>query len=454
MAPTMETKRLDPRYFSLILDTVDHGIFTVNAKGKITSFNHAAEAITGYDAEEVMGRSCSDILRSELCQTVCPFRKSIDSRQRVTHKEVAIQTKDNRRILISVTTAPLETRTGRLLGGVETFQDVSHVDALKRKLEDKYRLDDIVSKNPEMQRLFQLLLLVADSDSTVLITGESGTGKELVARAIHNHSRRNSKPFVAVNCAAMPETLLESELFGYKKGAFTDAKADRTGRIAAAEGGTLFLDEIGDFPKTLQVKLLRFLQERQYEALGSSQTVRADLRVLVATNRDLLSAVQTGDFRGDLFFRLNVIELHLPPLRNRSEDIPLLVQHFIGRFQRITRRHILGIEDEALALLLRYSFPGNIRELENLIERAFILCQKDKIDMASLPDPLREGSLFSLPRASSPPPTLSQLAAREMETIREALDHYKGNRTKAAAALGIHRVTLVRKIKRYGWTDK
>ena len=439
------TVRLDPRYSSLILDSVSQGIFTINARSEITTFNRAAQRITGYREEEVLGRKCSSVFKTNLCDTACPLRKSISSREKIRGHRVIIRAKNGRPIPISIATYPLETRTGKLLGGVEVFEDLSSLVAMQRKLDDKYRFDDIVSKNVEMERIFELLPLVAESESTVLVSGESGTGKELVAKAIHNHGARSKGPFVAISCAAMPDTLLESELFGYKKGAFTDAKRDKPGRISQADGGTLFLDEIAELAKPLQVKLLRFLQERCYEPLGATSTVRADVRVISATNRNLSEMVQQGEFREDLYFRLNVVEVKLPPLRERSEDIPLLAHHFVRRFRTAGRRHIEGIEDDALALLVRYPFPGNIRELENIIERAFVVCQGNFIDVRSLPDSVRQHQPEGKPGTGRG----ALLQTSEARLIARTLKKHRGNRTRAAEELGIHRVTLFRKMKKY-----
>jgi PAS domain S-box-containing protein len=439
-------QRLDPRYSSLILDSVSQGIFTVNARTEITTFNRAAERITGYRESEVIGRKCSSVFQTNLCDTICPLRQSIHSKESIRGHRVIIRPKSGRPIPISIATYPLETRTGKLIGGVEVFEDLSPVEALQRRFHDKYRFEDIVSKNAEMERIFRLLPVVADSDSTVLILGESGTGTELVAKAIHNQSRRSGQPFVAVSCAAMPDTLLESELFGYKKGAFTDAKVDKPGRIAQADGGTLFLDEIADLARPLQVKLLRFLQDKVYEPLGATRSVQANVRVITATNRDLLEMVQRGDFREDLYFRLNVVEIKLPPLRERSEDIPLLVHHFVRRFRAATRRHIEGIDDEAMALLAQYPFPGNIRELENIIERAFVVCQRNLIDVHSLPDHV----LHHRPESERAGDGGALLERTEAKLISRVLKKHRGNRTRAAEELGIHRVTLFRKMKQYG----
>jgi PAS domain S-box-containing protein len=442
----MDTK-LDIRYFPLVLDVVGQGIFTVTPEGRITSFNQAAEGITGYSEAEILGKQCWSVFRTDLCHTVCPLRQSIASGDRIRNRQVRIHAKDGRLIPISISTAPLVTPSGELLGGVEVFTDLSHIEDLKRKVDGQYRFEDIVSRNPEMQRIFHFLPMVAESTSTILISGASGTGKELLAKAIHTHGPRRGKPFVPVNCGAIPETLLESELFGYRRGAFTDAKRDKLGRIAQAEGGTLFLDEVGDMPVPLQVKFLRFLQARTYEPLGSTQSLKADVRVIAATHRDLDGMVREGAFREDLYFRLNVLQIALPPLRNRREDIPLLANHFIQRFRQATGKAIEGISTEAMAALMDYEFPGNIRELENIIERAFILCGAGEIGLTDLPaqvvNPSRRAEE---PRAGG----TGGLGGLEREAIRTALERHGGNRTRSARDLGIHRSTLIRKIKKYG----
>ena len=442
----METK-LDVRYFPLVLDVVDQGIFTVDQQGRITSFNKAAELITGYAEAEVVGKECSSVFRSNLCNTVCPLRQSIASGARIRNREVKICSKDGRLIPISISTAPLATSSGELLGGVEVFMDLSHIQDLRRKLDKKYQFGDILSRNSQMHRIFEMLPMVAESTTTILICGDTGTGKELLAKAIHNHGPRRKKGFVPVNCAALPETLLESELFGYRKGAFTDAKRDKLGRIAQAEGGTLFLDEVGDLPMSLQVKLLRFLQERTYEPLGATLSLKADVRVIAATNRDLEKMVEEGAFRADLYFRLNILQIALPPLSMRNEDIPLLARHFIQRFRQVTGKAIEGLTAEAMAALMDYDFPGNIRELENIIERAFILCDENEIGPGYLPP-----SVGAKLQSTSGPNYREKgsLEELEVEAIRTALLHHGGNRARAAGELGIHRSTLIRKLKRYG----
>ncbi len=432
---------LDHRYFPLVLDVLDQGVFTVDENTLITYFNHAAEAITGYRAEEVIGKRCSQIFRTELCGTVCPLLSSIRSRTAIRNRQVHIQNRQGQAVAISISTAPLVTEGGELLGGVEVFRDLSAMIKMQRMLDSRYRLVDIIGKSPVMRRIFDMLPLVAESDSTVLVSGASGTGKELLARTIHALGPRRRGPFVPVNCAAIPETLLEAELFGHRKGAFTDAKRDRPGRIAAAEGGTLFLDEIGELPRSMQVKVLRFLQERKYEPLGFDQSIDANVRVVTATNRDLARMVQEKEFREDLYFRINVVQIQIPPLSERPEDIPLLVEHFVKMYREKTGRAITGLSEAAMAVLMSYHFPGNVRELENIIERAFILCQGSRIEPDHFSLDLSGRSLLARDFGRQ---------AAEAAAIREALARSGGNRSRAARELGVHRITLLRRMKRLG----
>jgi PAS domain S-box-containing protein len=438
-------EKLDIRYFPLVLDVVTQGIFTVDPQGRISSFNKAAQTITGYSEAEVLGKECASIFRSSLCHTICPLRRSIASRASVQNERVRVLTRDGRLIPLSISTAPLEGPSGDLLGGVEVFTDLSHLDHLERKLDGQYRFGDIVTRNPGMRAILDMLPLVAESSSTILITGPTGSGKELLAKAIHSQGPRRRMAFVPVNCAALPETLLESELFGYRKGAFTDAKRDRSGRVAQAEGGTLFLDEVGDLSMALQLKLLRFLQDKMYEPLGSTTSLRADVRVITATRRDLEAMVRTGLFREDLYFRLNILQITLPPLSQRREDISLLTQHFVQRFRQATGKAIQGFSAEAMAALMDYEFPGNIRELENLVERSFILCSEGQIGLAHLPPAVAQPAV---PPAAGPVPKAGGLEGAEAAAIKAALDRHRGNKTRAARDLGIHRTTLLRKLKR------
>jgi PAS domain S-box-containing protein len=427
-----------------ILDSIADGVFTVDMSFRITSFNRAAEEITGYRREEAIGRPCSQVFRAANCKNGCVLRRSIETGQQLVNIPVEIQNKHGDRIPISVSAAVLYNRDGSPIGGVETFRDLTAINELRRQMDGRINLRDIVGRHPKMRHLLDIVPEIATSDATVLIQGSSGSGKGVLAKAIHDLSHRADKPFVKVNCAALPENLLESELFGYVKGAFTDARYDKPGRIALAEGGTLFLDEIGDVPVSMQVKLLRMVQEREYEPLGGTATHVADVRIIAATNRDLAKLMQEEKFREDLFYRLNVINLKMPSLAERREDIPRLVGQILRRLNDRMNKNIPGLSDGAMDLLMRYSFPGNVRELENAIEHAMVMCRDGVIEEEHLPSTLRE--LQDASAVSS----LNLITNTEAEELRRALHKFGGNRTKTAAALGMHRTTLWRKIQRLG----
>jgi len=440
-----EKKGLSHEEMRMILDSIADGVFTVDSNFIITSFNRAAEEITGVPEAEALGKPCCEVFRAEICEGDCALKQTVRTGKPVVNRAVYIVRSDGRRVPISVSTSMLKDRAGRLMGGVETFRDLTLVDTLRKEVEKSYTFEDIISQNNRMRALFAILPDVAASDSTVLIQGESGTGKELMARAIHKLSPRAAKPLVTVNCGAIPDNLLESELFGYKAGAFTDAKRDKPGRFAQAHGGTIFLDEIGDITPALQVRLLRFLQDKSFEPLGATTTVRSDARVIAATNKDLQALVASGDFREDLFYRIQVFKISLPPLRERKEDIPLLVEHFINRFNRLRGKNISGLSDRAMRAFMRHTWPGNIRELENAIAHAFILCHGGLIELEHLPDPLRKG--VAAESVTEPGETLEEL---EMRAIQEALARNKGRKTAAARELGINKTTLWRKLKHFG----
>jgi len=436
------------KFFNVILNSIADGVFTTDSQGKITFLNKAAEEITGFSSNEAIGRFCFDIFRADICQTRCALKETLKTKKEITNLPVTILNKDGKKIPISISTAVLRNEKGQIIGGVETFRDLSTIEELKKELSQRYTLGDIISKNHQIHEIFHVLPDIAESDSTVLIQGASGTGKELFAKAIHTLSRRKAKPFIKVNCGALPDTLLESELFGYMKGAFTDAKKDKPGRFALANGGTIFLDEVGDMSPSLQVKLLRVLQEKEYEPLGSTSPRKTDVRIIAATNKDLSKLVSIGKFRDDLFYRLNVVKIELPPLSQRREDIPLLIDTFLQKFNARMGKEISGISDEALHLLLRYDFPGNVRELENIIEHAFILCKRDQIDLDCLPKELTRGQ--EKMDIVSPFKTESPLETAEAEIIEKILKKYDGSRAKTAQELGIDRTTLWRKMKKYG----
>lgn len=429
-----------------ILESISDGVFTVDKDWRISSFNRAAEEITGVPRKEAIGRRCSEVFRSNMCSENCALHRTLKTAKPVIGESGYIIDADGNRIPISVSTAVLRDHEGRVIGGAETFRDLSEVEALRQELESRTSVGDLVSRSPLMQRMFEVLPAIAASPSTVLILGETGTGKELVARTIHTLSPRREGPFIAVNCGALPDTLLESELFGYKAGAFTGATKNKPGRFALAKGGTLFLDEIGEISPALQVRLLRVLQERIYEPLGATRSEKADVRVIVATNQDLTDKMRRSEFREDLYYRVNVVRVELPPLRNRREDIPLLVEQFIRRFNRLQRKSVEGIAAEALSLLMAHDWPGNVRELENVIERTFILRQEGYIGIGDLPEELRAHGVSA--SSSSDVQTAHDLL--DAQSIRSALERNHNNRSAAARELGIHKTTLFRRMKKLG----
>jgi len=429
-----------------ILESISDGVFTIDLEWRVTSFNRAAEAITGVPRGEALGRRCSEVFRSSMCGPGCALQQTLKTGKPVIGKSGYIINAEGDRIPISISTAVLRDAGGEVIGGAETFRDLSEVDALRRELEGKFRIGDLVSRSPLMQKVFEILPAIAASPSTVLITGETGTGKELIARTIHSLSPRRAGPFIAVNCGALPDTLLESELFGYKAGAFTGAVKDKPGRFALANGGSLLLDEIAEVSQALQVRLLRVLQGKDYEPLGSTRTETTDARIIAATNKDLAEQTRNGAFREDLYYRVNVVRLELPPLRRRKEDIPLLAEQFIKRFNRLQGKSLQGIAAEALSLLMAHDWPGNVRELENVIERSFIMCSEGFIGIGHLPEELTS-------RGGSDGRDADARSAHELldiQSIRTALERNGYNRSAAAKELGIHKTTLFRKMKKLG----
>ena len=429
---------------SAILESIADGVFTIDWDWRITSFNRAAERITGVSRRRAMGQKCFDVFHANICQPACALKKTQETNREIIDLPVDILTSRGETVPISISTAVLRDERGKIIGGAETFRDLSAIEALRRELTGKYSSGDIVSKNEKIQKILSLLPAVAESNSTVLIQGPSGSGKELFARAIHSASLRSKGPYVVVSCAALPDTLLESELFGYLKGAFTDAKKDKPGRVARAEGGTLFLDEVGDISPAVQVKLLRFLQDREYEPLGAAKSRKADVRILAATNKNLVRMVEEGRFREDLYYRLNVVKLELPPLAERREDVPLLVDHFLKRFNVRMNKRIASVSPEVMQLFMRYDFPGNIRELENAMENAFVLCNGAQIREEHLPQELLNRTRAAIPGVSS---AGDPLKMAERQTVLRMLEKHGGNRKKAAAELKISPVTLWRKLK-------
>lgn len=444
-ASTQDLKAdLTDEWFETILSSLNEGVFCVDENWRISFFNEAAAEIAGVSREEALGRPCHKVFRSNICKKACALRYTLETGKPIASMAIEITNKKGSKVPVSISTAILRDKQGKFIGGVETLRDLSLLEQLRKELDAKHTFEDIISKSPRMQHVFELIPTIAESESTVLITGESGTGKGLIAQAIHNQSPRADNPFITVNCGAIPDTLLESELFGYKAGAFTDARRSKAGRFTLAQGGTIFLDEIGDVSPAIQAKLLRVLQDKIFEPLGGVQSIKADVRIIAATNMNLRELVQEGRFRTDLYYRINVFRLELPPLRERMEDIPLLVNHFIAKFSALKGKEISGVTPEALAILMQHDYPGNVRELENIIEHAFVLCPGGMIQAHHLPDELQ-------PRTSTPQrETLDLLGEYEKELILNALRRNQWNRLQAAKDLGIHKTTLFRKIHKLG----
>ncbi len=442
--------KVHKNHTQIIMDSIADGVFTVNSDRKITSFNRAAEEITGIHREEAIGRYCWEVFKASVCEKNCMLRETMQTGRSYINQPVFILNAEGHRIPVSISTALLKDGKGSVIGGVETFRDLSVEEELRKELSGSHSFQDIISKNKEMLRLFGMLELISEGDTTVLIEGESGTGKELFAKAIHTLSRRKKGPLITVNCGSLPDTLLESELFGYKAGAFTDAKKDKPGRLALAEGGTLFLDEIGDISPALQIRLLRVLQDKVYEPLGSTKSQKADVRIVSATNKNLESLVKEEKYRQDLYYRINVVRLELPPLRKRKEDIPLLIEHFIHKINHLGGKNIQGLAPEVLPILMAHDFPGNIRELENIIEYTMVVSRDNLIGIGHLPDYLRPHSDI---RKSDDPGEHGErnLTWDELERsyIYEALSRNNWNRAATAAEIGIHTTTLWRKMKRF-----
>ncbi len=437
---TMTAQRINRE--QTILDSINEGVFTVDPDWRITSFNRIAEQLTGVTREDALGQPCWEIFHTDICETRCALRRTLESSKPVMNAVAHIVNNDGDRVPVRLSTALLRDEAGDVIGGVETMQDLSRVEQLRKELEARYTFEDIVGRSAPMRELFDILPQIAESASTVLLVGESGTGKELFARAIHNLSPRKDKPFVAVNCASLPDTLLESELFGHVKGAFTDAHQDKPGRFQRAQGGTIFLDEIGDISPAMQVRLLRVLQERVIEPLGSVETIPVDVRVVAATHHNLKRDVKRGTFREDLYYRVRVIQLQLPPLRERRGDIPLLVNHLLARIARLQNRDSSGVSEATLARLIAYDYPGNVRELENILEQAFVLSRGGVIEPMHLPEEFRG-------EADDRLTALEGMSLREMERalIENALRRFNGHRGKTAAQLGIDPSTLYRKMQ-------
>ncbi len=435
-----EKNKLDAIFNSNI-----EGTFTIDKEWSVTSFNKSAEKITGFTKEQAINKKCWEIFNSDLCRNGCHMESTMANHQPTIGNELIIKSKDGKLIPIKVNSAPLLNGKGEPIGAVETFIDISEIKNLAEHLSEKYKFANIIGKSKSMNKIYSLLESVAQSNSSVLITGESGTGKELVARAIHLNSDRKSAPFIAINCSAFAESLIESELFGHEKGAFTGAIKNKTGRFELAKDGTLFLDEIGDLSLQLQVKLLRILETRQFEQVGGITPIDLNARIIAATNKDLNKEISEGRFREDLLFRINVINIDLPPLRERMDDFPILINHFIQKFNEKFKKNITGIATNTFKILEKYNWPGNIRELENVIEHGFVLCQNKIIQTEHLPEKL----INQINVESDTKTTTSPVLEAEKRLIISTLEKFNGNKNETAKALGINKSTLWRKMKKF-----
>ncbi len=422
-----------------LLDSVADGIFAVDSDMRIISFNHAVEKMTGYAREEAIGKYCKDIFKSEMCRQECSVQKTIHSGESVSGKELDIFNKHNQPLRVSINASPLRNEQGDIVGAVETLRNLSR--AVERKpYQSKYVFEEIYSRNEGMHGLFDVMPDIAASNATVLIQGDSGSGKELFARAIHKLSPRSKGPLVIVNCGALPEPLLEAEIFGARRGAYTGAVESRPGRLEMAEGGTLFLDEIGDLPLALQVKLLRVLENREYQPLGAKSPMKADVRFVAATHRNLEKMVADGSFRRDLYFRINVIGFTIPSLSERREDIPLLLDMALDRFNLEYAKSVRGFSPAAMRLLMEHEFPGNIRELLNIVEQSIIFCRNGEISAELLPESVR---------IADPESSRRRRGCPEEAALRAALDRFDGNRNRTAHEFGVDRTTLWRWMQKY-----
>ncbi|CCK79944.1 MULTISPECIES: sigma-54 interaction domain-containing protein [Desulfobacula] len=429
-----------------ILESISDGVFTVDHEWKIMSFNHGAEKITGISRKEAIGKHCWNVFRSNMCQNECALKKTMQEGRSFFSSFTYIINCKKKRIPTTVFTSLLKDENGNIIGGVETFRDHSLVEELRKKLNGSFQMGDMISQAQSMRSIFKILPQISQSDSTVLIMGETGTGKELMAKAIHDLSPRKDAPFVAINCSALPDTLLESELFGYKAGAFTHATKDKPGQLSMANEGTVLLDEIGDTSPSFQVKLLRVLEEQAVLPLGAVKKEQINIRIIAATNKNLSQMVDANIFRQDLFYRINVVQLKLPLLKQRMEDIPLLVDHFIAALNKIQGKFVRGLSKTALEILMAHDYPGNIRELENIIEHAFVLCSKGEITPDHLPSSLTRQVMMEIEDSTSRFP----LKAAEIKVIRAYLSKNNYDRNATARDLGIHKSTLFRKIDRLG----
>ncbi|UCE62876.1 MAG: sigma 54-interacting transcriptional regulator [Nitrospirota bacterium] len=445
-----------PRDAEIILDCISDGVMTIDLHKRVTFLNRAMRTLLGYEGElpgDLL--ACDVLVQSNICSSQeCALERALCG-ERVSNYEALVRRRDGRLVPVSINTDFLCNEEGRLIGLIEVIRDISlsqeltakvtEVNELKHRLGEQTKFENMVGRSQRMQEIFSKLPAIASSKTSVLITGESGTGKELIAYALHANSPRRQEPFVVVNCSSLSEGVLESEIFGHVKGAFTGAIVDKPGRFELADKGTVFLDEIGELSLPTQVKLLRILEHGEFERVGANHTIKVDVRIVAATNRNLIQAVKEGTFREDLYYRIRVIPIELPPLRERMEDLPLLIKHFIGKFNKVMAKEVRQVTSDCLAALERYGFPGNIRELQNIIEHAFVCCESAVIQFEHLPPDIQHHG-----RSGSMDISLESLEEIEGEVIQQVLQKTGWRYNEASKRLGVSRSTLWRKIKHLG----
>ncbi len=444
-----------------IFNSMADGVFTLDMAGRITSWNRAMERISGYTAAEALGQSCDLIQCSRCFGTQCPSsiqKCKIMERKSSEAKECFLQHKDGHDVAIIKNASVVTDGQDKIIGVVETVTDVTELNRARQEAEEAalrlgelHRLNNIIGKSAAMRVVFKAIKAAAASDATVVVQGESGTGKELVASAIHYNSDRKGRPFITVNCSALPANLIESELFGHVKGSYTGATRDRMGRFEEAGGGTVFLDEIAELSPFIQIKLLRVLQEREIERVGESRRRKIDVRILTATHKDLYAQVRAGHFREDLYYRLKVFPIHLPPLRERKEDVPILVSHFIKLLNEKTGKNISGATGSAMRLFMDYPWPGNVRELENAIEHAFVLCSRDRIDVLDIPTEIRteRNAADSFSRAAAAAPQQAAKKKLSKDLLLRLLKECDWNKAAVGRRVGLSRPAIYKRMKKW-----
>ena len=447
------------RFLSRIIDSMADGVFTMDSKGNISSWNRSMERISGYTAKEALGKRC-DLLNCSRCfGENCPAdieRCKIFEQEHIEVKECQLRHKDGYDVPIIKNASVVKDEDGKILGVVETVTDVTELNQARQRAEQAalrlgeiHRLDNIIGKSQAIRDVFAAIKAAADSDATIIIQGESGTGKEMVAGAIHFNSTRRNKPLVTVNCSALSESLLVSELFVHAKGAYTGALRDRSGRFEEAAGGTLFLDEIGELSPFIQVKLLRVLQEREIERVGESRKRKIDIRVITATHQNIYDLVSEGRFREDLYYRLKVFPITIPPLRQRKEDIPLLISHFIRVMNNKTGKQVVDTSRDVMRTLMDHQWPGNVRELENAIEHAFVLCKSDRLELKDLPIEIRLNTTAPVTEQNITNKKSSRYRGLSREDLLELLDECDWNKAEVGRRAGVSRTAIWKYMKKW-----